>query len=126
MLLLDSEPYRLFLNSLKSDESRKAYPVYLRKYMELQDVEDMLSEKDPRVIERQIIDFIIRMKEKGKGYAYLHNYVTVVISFYRINDIILNQGKISKFMPEQIRMRRDRAYTHEEISKLLEIADERR
>lgn len=94
--------------------------------MELQDVEDMLSEKDPRVIERQIIDFIIRMKEKGKGYAYLHNYVTVVISFYRINDIILNQGKISKFMPEQIRMRRDRAYTHEEISKLLEIADERR
>lgn len=94
--------------------------------MELQDVEDMLSEKDPRVIERQIIDFIIRMKEKGKGYACLHNYVTVVISFYRINDIILNQGKISKFMPEQIRMRRDRAYTHEEISKLLEIADERR
>lgn len=28
-------------------------------------------------------------------------------------------------MPEQKRVRKDRAYTHEEISKLLEVADER-
>jgi integrase len=39
--------------------------------------------------------------------------------------VILNVTKIGKFMPEQNRVRKDRAYTHEEISKLLEIADER-
>jgi integrase len=123
--VLDSEPYRLFINSLRSAESRKAYPVYLKKYMQLQGIEDLLSEKNPRLVEHQIIDFVIKMKEKGKGYASLHNYVTTVLSFYRINDIVLNQSKISKFMPEQIRVRRDRGYTHGEISKLLEIADER-
>jgi integrase len=93
--------------------------------MELQGITDLLSEKDPRQIEHQIIDFIIRMREKGRGYSALHNYVAVVTSFYRINDVILNQNKISKFMPESRRVMKDRAYTHEEISKLLQIADER-
>lgn len=125
MLIQESEPYRLFINSLRSAESRKSYPVYLKKYMEIQGIGDLLFEKDPRTIERQIIDFIIKMKAKGKGYGCLHNYVNCVLSYYRINDVILNQSKISKFMPEQIRVRKDRAYTHEEISRLLEIADER-
>lgn len=125
MSLLESQPYRLFLNSLRSAESRKTYPVYLKKYMELQGINDLLSEKNPRLIEDQIIDFIIKMKEKGKGFSALHNYISSVMSFYRINDVVLNQNKISKFMPEYVRSRKDRAYTHDEIAKLLEIADER-
>ena len=86
--------------------------------MTLQGIDDLLSEKDPRVIEQQIIDFIIKMTKNGKGYTSLHNYVTAVLSFYKINDILLNTSKISKFMPEQIRNRKDRAYTHEEVGKL--------
>ncbi len=38
---------------------------------------------------------------------------------------MLNTWKISKFMPERKRLRKDRAYTYEEISKLLDIADDR-
>jgi integrase len=72
-----------------------------------------------------MIEYIIKMKEMGKGYSTLHNYIATVVSFYRINDIVLNTKKISKFMPEQTRLRKDKAYTHEQISKLLEIADER-
>ena len=106
-------------------ESRKAYLIYLKKYMELQDITDLLAEPDSKLIEQQIINFLIRMKEKGKHYSSLHNYVTAVLSFYKINDVVLNTRKISKFMPEQSRMKKDRAYTHEEIGKLLEIADER-
>jgi integrase len=37
----------------------------------------------------------------------------------------LNITKIGKFMPELGRLRKDRAYTHEEISKLLELTAER-
>ena len=33
--------------------------------------------------------------------------------------------RVNKFMPEPMRVNKDRAYTHEEISKLLEISDER-
>ena len=124
MSVLESGPYRLFLSSIRSPESRKSYFIYIKKYMKLQGIDNLSCEKDPRIIEAEIIDFIIKMSEKGKGYTSLHNYVTAVLSFYKINDIVLNTNKISKFMPEQIRNRKDRAYTHEEVGKLLEIADE--
>ncbi|HEU4468801.1 MAG TPA: hypothetical protein VFR61_07200 [Nitrososphaeraceae archaeon] len=37
----------------------------------------------------------------------------------------MNVTKIGKFLPENIRVRQDRAYSHEEIRKMLEIADAR-
>jgi len=92
--------------------------------MQEQHIDDLFREKDPRAIEQQIIDFIIKIKERGRGYSTLHNYVASVLSFYKINDVVLNVTKIMKFVPEQRRVN-DRAYTHQEISKMLEIADER-
>jgi integrase len=119
------EAMSLFLNSLRSNETKRSYAIYLKKYMEFLGIIDLLSETNPRLIEQQMIEYIIKMKEMGKGYSTLHNYIATVVSFYRINDIVLNTKKISKFMPEQTRLRKDKAYTHEQISKLLEIADER-
>ena len=89
------------------------------------DTTSLLSEKDPRVIERQIIDFINKMKNEGKNWGAIHNYVSTILAIYKINDIVLNTAKISKFMPEQRKVKKDRGYTHEEISKMLEISDER-
>jgi integrase len=37
----------------------------------------------------------------------------------------LNVTKIGKFMPEQVKVKKDRSYTHQEILKLLQIADDR-
>jgi integrase len=65
------------------------------------------------------------LKKEGMSYCWISNYIVPVKSFYAINDITLNVKKLAKFMPENRRMRADRAYTHEEISKILEIADER-
>jgi integrase len=92
--------------------------------MELQGLDFLSCEINARAIEQQIIDFIIKMKESGRGYGTLHNYVASVLSFYKINDVVLNVSKIMKFIPEQKRVN-DRAYTHQEISKMLDIADER-
>jgi len=92
--------------------------------MELQGLDFLSCEINPRAIEQQIIDFIIKMKEGGRGYGTLHNYVASILSFYKINDVVLNVSKIMKFIPEQKRVN-DRAYTHQEISKMLDIADER-
>ena len=36
------------------------------------------------------------LKEQGKQYSAIHNYVSAIIAFYKINDIILNVTKISK------------------------------
>jgi len=110
----------LFLESIRSIETRRVYSTYLKKYA--QDYE--LEETDPKKIEGMIISFIIALK-KEKSYPALRNYVNAVLAYYKINDVILNTTKINKFMPNVTRVRKDRAYTHEEISKLLEISDER-
>jgi integrase len=41
-----------------------------------------------------------------------------------MNDVILNKKKISRFLPEDVSNHADRAYTHEEIQKLLQRCDE--
>ena len=112
---------RLFLESCKSEATRKVYSVYLKRYEQDYDI----SITDPRQVESMVIDFIIKLKQEGKSFAAIHNYVATILSYYKINDVVLNTHKINKFMPERRRVKKDRAYTHEEISRLLSIADER-
>ena len=57
--------------------------------------------------------------------AAISNYTAPVISFCKINDIMLNTTKINKFMPAQVKSKKTCGYTHEQIQKLLDIADER-
>jgi hypothetical protein len=58
---------------------------------------NLFFENSPRSIEHVIIDFIISMKNDGEGYFAIHNYMSSIISFYKINDIVLNTNKISTF-----------------------------
>ena len=119
------DSYILFLSSIRSDETKKTYSLLLKKFIEYVDVTDILFGNDAKQIERRIIDFIITMKEQGKQYSAIHNYVSAITAFYKINDVVLNVTKISRFMPEPKRAKKDRSYTHDEIGKMLEIADER-
>ena len=124
-----SDAERLFINSIKSEATKHVYLIYLQKYLKFvncKTINDLIAEyKDAKDIERKIIDFIIQLKEEGKNYQSISNYLTPVISFYRINDIMINSKKLNKFMPAKTRVKKNRGYTHEEIQKLLDIADER-
>ena len=124
-----SDAERLFLNSIKSKATKHVYLVYLQRYLEYTNcktINDLIIEyKDPRDIERKIIDFIIALKDEGKNFRSIRNYLTPIISFYKINDIVLNSKKINKFMPTETRAKKNRGYSHEEVRKLLDIADER-
>jgi integrase len=96
-------------------------------YEKEQDHNLAIQDPDPKTVETQIINFIIKSKREGKSYAAIHNYVAALKAYYQINDVVLNVRKIGKFMPEHKRARKgkDRAYRHEEISKMLEVADQR-
>jgi len=111
---------QLFFDSIKSEHTKRCYTIYLRKYGH-----QKLAVTNPKLVESQIIDFIIKMKQEGKNFFAISNYVTALISYYKINDVVLNTKKITRFLPERRRTRKDRSYTHEEIGKMLEIADER-
>ena len=52
----------LFFDSIKSKEIRIKYSSYLKNYLAITGIGNPLADKDPRIVERQIIDFINRMK----------------------------------------------------------------
>jgi integrase len=49
--------------------------------------------------------------------------VAALYHFYAMNDVILNKTKINKYKGEFRKVIKDRPYSHEEIHKLLDIAD---
>lgn len=123
-----AEKIKFFEQSIKSEQTKRVYRCYLRNYMEHigSKFNALLEGEDPdtKKIEQSIIDFIIMLK-KEKSYSAIQNYVSAVIAFYKINDIMLNVNKISRFMTQQRKSNKDRAYQHDEIGKLLSVSDER-
>jgi hypothetical protein len=116
----------LFEESIKSEATKTMYRFHLKKYLDFIGDIDPFFQNNPRAIEQKIIEFIISMKQQeSKGYFSIHNHISPVLAFYAINDIVLNVKKIKRYFPSKKRANRDRAYTHEEIHKLLDIADER-
>jgi hypothetical protein len=120
------EQIQLFLKSCRSPPTRNAYEVAFRKYIEYVGEENNLfCDNNPKLIEAKIIEFILLLRDQDKSYSAISNYLDPIKAFYKINDVMLNVHKINKFMPEEIKVNRDREYNHEEISKMLEIADAR-
>jgi integrase len=72
--------------------------------------------------EDAIKQYIIHLKEKVSS-ATLHNRIAAIYHFYTMNDVVLNKTKISKYKGEFRKVKSDRAYTHEEIHKMLQMAD---
>jgi predicted hydrocarbon binding protein len=86
---------------------------------------DQVLKRDPKVIEGEIIEQLIEMKSKGMSFSTLSVHLAAMHSFFSIIDISINIKKISKFVGEQVSKYEYRPYTHEEISKLLALCNER-
>jgi hypothetical protein len=113
------ESVELFLRSCRSPETRNIYEISFQKYMDFMGDKDLFCQNNPRLVEAKIIEFILSLRDEGKSYAAILNCLNAVKGFYKINDVMLNSHKINKFMPEQTKVNKDRAYTHEEISKAI-------
>ena len=118
---------RLYYSAISSPYTQRLYRTYLSKYLAFHGMKNVgeLLGKDHKEIEAQIIDFIIASKEKGMKRGAISNYVTPVLSFCKINDIMVNTTKVNKFMPPQVKSKKTYGYNHSQIQSLLDIADER-
>lgn len=91
------------------------YIFYFIKYSEY--VKDNIIRESTKDIETQVIDYLLSLKS---------NNLSTIIHFYTINDILLNQKKISKFVnTDHRRQFKNTGYTTEQIHKLLDMSDER-
>jgi integrase len=120
-----SRAYFNFINSIQSPYSRKTYDFILTKYMQhynLQAVDDLIL-LAPNVVEDQIITWLVSLRE-SVSYVTRCTYMAAILTFYEINDITLRRKRIARFLgQETTRRNKDRAYTTEEIRKMLEHAD---
>jgi len=117
-----------FINSIKSGITKKTYTYLLYRYINFNGngsgIEGLIQ--DPKVIEGNIIRYIVWLKQDQKLSAItINQYVYAIMHFYSMNYITLNRKKIGKYMGDYVRPNKDRAYTTEEISKVLGFCDER-
>jgi integrase len=119
-----------FLNACKTAATRILYQKgldYFMDYIRLEHEEyDKLLERDPKLIQMDIIRFITHMKKKNNSYQTISGYVSGIKHFLVQNDVItLNWNKIKKNFPSHEKVAEDRPYSHEEIKRLIEIASMR-
>ena len=97
------------------------------KYCKVSDVSNLLLMSiDPKLIQSTVIDYLIYLKESRSLAPKTRRFHSSVIRhFYDMNDVVLNWKKINSFIGEDMKVTRDRPYTHEEIKRLLEKCAER-
>jgi integrase len=129
-ILLSGKSYRNFIEAVHSPFTRHNYKNSLSLYMRHRKVEscDQLLQEDPKVIEGQLIDYIIHMREELKIVsATINTRIAPIRKFYDTNDIELRWKKIKSYVGrnKSKRNKKDRPYTRLEIQKMLEKADQR-
>ncbi len=98
------------------------------KFLGIQNSDDLLVHEDnPRIIQDQIIEYLIQLKNPPHSlrYATRSQYLAAIITFYDLNEVILNRKKIYRYLGEEERPIENRGYNTEEIRKMLEVSDEK-
>jgi hypothetical protein len=131
---LSGKEYTNFINAIRSIETRKLYSyclVNFMKFASVSKVADLLSIEDggnsngnQKDIEQKLIDYAVYLRDVKKvAYSTRNGYLASPLCFYSINDVTLNKKTILRYLGETTRAHKDRAYTTEEISKLLSSSD---
>ena len=74
------------------------------KFLGIQNSDDLLVHEDnPRIIQDQIIEYLIQLKNPPHSlrYATRSQYLAAIITFYDLNEVILNRKKIYRYLGEE-------------------------
>jgi integrase len=127
-ILLIGPSYRNFIETIHSPISRINYRNSLELYMKFRKVKDcdQLLAENPIIIQRQLIDYVISLRAENKLNATtIKTRIAAVKKFNDTNDTELNWKKIKSYIGKGRKNNRDRPYTHLEIARMLEKADQR-
>lgn len=112
---LTGQPYRNFIETVHSPYTRMVYTT-LQLYMRFRKVNNcsQLLQGDLRLIQSQLIEYIIYLREDRKlGSNSINTNMAGVKKFYETNDIELKWAKIKSYVGKGKRMRegkKDRPY----------------
>ncbi len=117
----------IFEQSIKSEETKKAYLRILKKYKKfvgVENTEDLLN-ADRKMIQEKVEDFVISMKGSINPNSFPTQLAPIFL-FYALSDIVLNKTRIRKLYPAKIKKMGREAYSRDDIRFLLENTSRRR
>lgn len=125
--ILDNS-YKNFINSIKSEHTKVTYDRALKYFMTFMKIDGdkyyKLLEKAPRLIEEDIRDYIIYLRDVKKlAPASIALRLACVTHYYTMNDLTLNWKKINRFKGEFYDVVEDSPYTLEQIRLLVNKAE---
>jgi integrase/recombinase XerD len=87
----------------------------------------LIHQENPKLIQNQIVEYLIQLKDPPHSlrYATRSQYLAAIMTFYDLNEVVLNKKKIYRYLGEEERPIENRAYTIDEIAKMLDVSDER-
>ncbi len=120
----NTRPYQNFIQSLKSDYTKRDYKKALSRYRSHYNttLERMLSIPIDEV-EEKLVDYIIFLKKDDQSTSFINMNFYALKHFYFMNNVRINKEKIGKFLGESKKKNVDRSYTHAEIKSMVDIAD---
>jgi len=123
--MMDSKPTKprceiVFEQSIKSEATKQMYLFYMKKFMHFVEVDNMqqLLEADQKTIQEKVEDYVFYLKPKMNPNS-VPTQLQSILLFYDMNDVVLNKVKIRKMFPAKIKKMGFKAYTREDVSKLL-------
>lgn len=108
----EEDVYLNFVNSIKSDVTKRIYEYNLKLFMEfcgIDKFEDLIGQQD------KIITYLMSLRERKLSFNSISTRLNAIYHFYDMNDVSLNKKKIKMFKGENQRKVVDRAYMHEDI-----------
>jgi len=124
--ILEGPSYSIFINSLKTKATKSRYSKTLEdfaKWKGAKSLDDLLV-GDQKSLSASIIEYIKKLETDGLSYSSRSNAFSAIRHFYEMNYVVLAWKKIYGSVGEfERKYDNTRPYTHEEIAKLLSIAD---
>lgn len=119
----EQEIYFNFINSLRSPVTKQVYETNIKYYLDFCNFTKLSQLLTIQEAQKQVIKYIMFLREKELATSSINTRLYAIYHFYDMNDIILNRKKINSFKGESTRKVIDRAYTYDEIQKILNVSD---
>lgn len=74
-------------------------------------------------MQKEIINYVVSLRQNKLSHNTIHFLLAPIYHFCEMSDIVVNKKRIRKYQGERLRVVKDRAYTHDEISKLLNLSN---
>ena len=118
----------LFKNSIHSEETYRVYKYELDRfivYFKLRDYNSFAS-MDVKMLQTMIEDYVMEKKSKNLARSTIKTPLSALELFCDTNDLMLNWKKTRRLLPPQKKKSGSKAYTTEQVRKILEFTPDLR